>query len=389
MRAVIQRSTFPRVVILTYTFSSKASAGMAAMATVKASSDLAVRVVSYNVLSSHLASPDHFTCCRPQDLEFENRVPRVLDALDREINAASETKRPVIFCLQEVSNSWAGQLHAFFANRNYHMLTGLYGKRFNDYMGVAMAYPTEAYETVFVDIARLSDHRVGGWPRTLTEDGSSLVTTVKRIRSLSTAAFIKGLELVLRPARQLLRLPAPEKTRDHWEMSENRFNILLTACLRRKELEEDADMKGGTFVVSNYHMPCAFYAPMVMNIHCDMMAQRCQDLANGDPYILAGDFNLLPDSPHYKLLTTGRLDWSDPTYPTPKYGMEWNSNIAGMRSAYGSSDHGEPDFTNYAQVGNCCALDYAVLAFMCDVSFFHIFSKSSCFSHRLVMTNHS
>lgn len=321
------------------------------MATVKASRDLSVRIVSYNVLSSHLASPDHFTQCRPQDLEFKNRVPRVLDALDAEINAAQKTERPAVFCLQEVSNSWAGQLHAFFANRNYHMLTGLYGKKFNDYMGVALAYPTASYKTVFVDIARLSDYRVGGWPRPPVSKETGLVSTaVKRVMALSTAGFVKGVELLLQPARQLLRLTASEKPRDHWEMSENRFNILLTACLRRRDLEGDADVKGGTFVISNYHMPCAFYAPPVMNIHAEMAARRCQDLASGDPYILAGDFNLLPDSPHYELLTTGTLDRSDLTYPAPKYGMEWSSSIAGMRSAYGISNHGEPDFTNHAQI---------------------------------------
>merc|ERR1712125_138481 len=40
------------------------------------------------------------------------------------------------------------------------------------------------------------------------------------------------------------------------------------------------------------------------------------------PYILAGDFNLLPDSPHYRLLTEGKLDPEDETYPDTKY--VWN-----------------------------------------------------------------
>uniref|UniRef100_A0A7R9W647 Endonuclease/exonuclease/phosphatase domain-containing protein n=1 Tax=Pseudictyota dubia TaxID=2749911 RepID=A0A7R9W647_9STRA len=221
------------------------------------------------------------------------------------------------------------------------MLTGQYGKKFNNYMGVALAYPTDSFETVFVDVARLSDHRVGGWPRPPSNSGvGGYGEAVKKLFSV-----------LFQP---LMRLPAPEyQTKgghDHWEISEHRFNILLTACLRSKHFEDDADMEVGTFVISTYHMPCAFYAPMVMNIHAEMAARRCQDLAQDDPYVLAGDFNFLPDSPHYKLLTTGRLDRSDPTYPTSKYGMEWSSNIVGMKSAYGMSNRGEPEFTNYTQV---------------------------------------
>lgn len=327
-----------------------------AMATSKQGRNLAVRVVSYNVLSSHLARPDHFTRSNVADLDFETRVPRVLDKIDSEINAAASSPEgpPVVFCLQEVSHMWASRIHAFFANRNYHMLCGLYGKRFNNYMGVALAYPTDAYETEFLDISRLSDYRVGGWPRREEEE----LGLVRRAGKAGAAAVVGALQgLILNPARRLLRLPEPKSPLDHWEMSENRQNILLTACLRRKSrgevpdaAEDEEEGSGGTFVISNYHMPCAFYAPMVMNIHAEMAARRCQDLAKGRPHILAGDFNLMPDSPHYKLLTTGKLDWNDSTFPSPKYGMVWTSNIAPMRSAYAISDHGEPDFTNYAQV---------------------------------------
>ena len=115
--------------------------------------------------------------CDPDNLDFESRIPKVLSRLDTEINSrpsssTSNSKKPtttttttVIFCLQEVSYEWSGRLHAFFANRGYHMITELYGKRFNNYMGVAMAYPLDAFETELVDVVRLSDVREGGWPR--------------------------------------------------------------------------------------------------------------------------------------------------------------------------------------------------------------------------------
>jgi len=129
-------------------------------------------------------------------------------------------------------------------------------------------------------------------------------------------------------------------------MSENRHNILIFARLREKLSASDAQ----SFCISNYHMPCAFFAPMVMTIHAEMVAKRTQDLAGADPHILAGDFNILPDSPTYSLLTSGELSQDDQSYPTSKYGMRWKSSIKGMRSAYAQHDHGEPDFTNYAHL---------------------------------------
>ena len=46
---------------------------------------------------------------------------------------------------QEVSTSWAGPLHTFFASHNYHLITGLYGDKNSGYMGVALALPVLKY----------------------------------------------------------------------------------------------------------------------------------------------------------------------------------------------------------------------------------------------------
>ena len=70
---------------------------------------------------------------------------------------------------------------------------------------------------------------------------------------------------------------------------------------------------------------------------------------NTIPYILAGDFNIMPESPHYKLLTTGSLDKSDPTYPPAKFGVEWTIEAEAMDSAYAEIGE-EPEFTNYAHI---------------------------------------
>jgi mRNA deadenylase 3'-5' endonuclease subunit Ccr4 len=62
------------------------------------------RVATYNVLSSHLASPEHFRRCKPEDLAAAARLPRVLAKLEEEV------ARDAVICLQEVSMTWAGAL---------------------------------------------------------------------------------------------------------------------------------------------------------------------------------------------------------------------------------------------------------------------------------------
>lgn len=261
----------------------------------------------------------------------------MLKKLDEEI---SSSKSSVVVCLQEVSNDWAAAFHTWFANRGYHLVTGLYGKKFNGYMGIAVAYPIQDFETVDVDISRLADKRVGGWPRapdpTLTD---SVLATLKPFWSV--------------PLGMVGLYKKPKE--DHWSMSQRRFNILLTTTLRDKQ-------SGLTFCVGNYHMPCAFYMPMAMTIHSEMAAKHVQDIAtaaaskddssrsNSVPYILCGDWNIKPDSATYKMLTTGKLDPEDETFPTPKHGMEWSVTAAAMRSAYADNDGTEPDFTNYARI---------------------------------------
>lgn len=281
-----------------------------------------IRVVSYNVLSSHLADPSHFSTLDPEHLLAANRLPVILEKLDEEMNRNS------LICLQEVSYDWAGSLHAHFANKGYHMVTGLYGRKFNGYMGVAVAWPTAIMKVLDVDISRLSDRREGGWP--VAPKAGFLEKWTKTAVSL------------LRPPLEKLGL-LPKPPVDAWAMAENRSNVIITVKLEDKE-------SGRGFVLSTYHMPCAFYAPKVMTIHTEMAARHVQTLAGDLPYILAGDWNIKPYSTSYQLLTTGLIDRGDPEYPEPRWGMEWRPTAKPMRSAYAESEHGEPDFTNYARI---------------------------------------
>jgi hypothetical protein len=109
------------------------------------------RVVSYNVLSSSLADPSHFKKCDPEYLDQGYRLDILMEKLMKEVERGS------IIALQEVSQKWSGPLHAFFQRNGYYFVCRHYGSGFNDYMGVGIAVPNDAYEVLEQDNKRISD----------------------------------------------------------------------------------------------------------------------------------------------------------------------------------------------------------------------------------------
>ena len=196
-----------------------------------ASKHFQVRIVSYNVLSSHLATESQYPNLQPDHLKADNRLPVVLQKLETEINQHPQC----VLCLQEVSYDWSGALHAFLANHGFHVATGLYGKPFNGYMGVLLAFPTSSYQVLDVNIARLADQRQEGWPK---EPNVNLWQHIWG----GVTSFVGGL------------LPKDDKDEtppDHWTLSQRRFNVLVSAALKDKQ-------SGQVFCVGTYHMPCAY-----------------------------------------------------------------------------------------------------------------------------------
>jgi 2',5'-phosphodiesterase len=299
---------------------------------------LNARVVTYNVLSDSLCSPKSYPTLNPEHLDPAVRLPSVLERI------GDEVKHKSIICLQEVTYNWAGSLHTYFANQGYNMITGLYGRKFNGYMGIAIAIPTSKMEILDVNICRLSDQREGGWPRPPEDETDGLGKVINNILSFAKKPLIKI---------GILSTPPIEP----WSYSENRVNMLLQVKLRDRDTQRP-------FCLGNYHMPCTFYCPPVMTIHSDMAARVLQSYAENLPYILAGDWNIKPQDSMYKLLTCGTMDKEDPAYPPPRYGVEWTPSLEPMQSAYAVVEGKEPDFTNFAAPRNigdegfCDTLDY-------------------------------
>jgi 2',5'-phosphodiesterase len=274
----------------------------------------AVRVLSYNVLSSSLCEADYHVKCKPGDLDERTRLRRVVDKL------GPEMERGAIICLQEVSTQWAGTLHSHMSRNDYHMIHMGYGGKFDGYMGCAIAFPTGKYTLETCKIDRVADLKK--WPR-LPSPGrrerlkASLVSIWRRWKNIKPPV-------------------------DPYFDTKKRANQLIMTRLRDKEA-------GATFCLATYHMPCQFRVPEVMVSHAALSLRHLQRLARTDPLIFCGDFNFKPGDSPYRLVTQGSLPKSDPHYPTLPAVDDWAPKIEyPMQSAYLVANGAEPDYTNWA-----------------------------------------
>jgi hypothetical protein len=143
----------------------------------------------------------------------------------------------------------------------------LYGKKFNGYMGVGIAYPLKEFETIKVDICRLSDEKEDDWPRPPEEGEDGVITKVRSLASYTVQSTTELLQNYI--GKHLgtdfrLLLGLSKETIDPWEMSENRYNVLLTVALRFRD-----DETRGVFSISNYHMP--WYVSTVYFVDVDIL----------------------------------------------------------------------------------------------------------------------
>ena len=287
-----------------------------------------VRVTTYNVLSSHLAEPTYFTACDPRNLDASVRLERVKEKLTKEVEKRS------IIGLQEVSMTWSGPLHAFFAKHGYHVVSHLYGKPFNNYMGVLLAVPLDMYELSRVDVQRLSD--CADWPR-----------KPKNLEEEKGVVRRYVLDPIVRMWRAARNAKPQYPPQDDWELARGRFNSIVYANVKHKKT-------GVSLGVSTYHMPCMFRNPKVMTLHSALAATYTMRESEKDGTknsILMGDFNVKPIDGSYELLTTNNLDENDVFYPIPYEGTEYIVEPpARMVSCYKEVNGEEPDFTNYAKI---------------------------------------
>eukprot|EP00924_Labyrinthula_sp_SR-Ha-C_P015985 snap_masked-scaffold_4-processed-gene-15.16-mRNA-1 protein AED:1.00 eAED:1.00 QI:0/-1/0/0/-1/1/1/0/373 len=220
-----------------------------------------ISYITYNVLSSHFSSPKQHVNAKAEDLNPETRLQKLLTVLEKNI----EDRINCIFCLQEVSELWSSKLSVFFEKLNYFCYSRNYAGDRSGFMGVLIAFPREAFSLEDFSSKRVSDTVF--WPDEEEFDD-------KFLKSYSD----KTLKSILKAKR--------------------RYNSCLWVRLRCIETNKE-------FCAATYHMPMMFWDKKVVDIHAGLLLKYVQRKSEGLPLILGGDFNLQPETPTYKYITSG------------------------------------------------------------------------------------
>ncbi len=260
-------------------------------------------VVTWNLLSAPLSSSTSYPKTDPLHLNSKKRFSKILEQLH---NYCSNN---TILCLQEVSQSWIGKLHIFFSEHNYTFINSSYGNKYNDYFGVAIAYPN-TYKAKDIDIKRLTDTK--NFP---TEKKNGKIGWMSKIKNF----FVSIINLFVFLFRWFItkcrknrendpKMPALERAK--WKQN-NLISILL----------EDIETQF-SFLICNYHMPCSFEEQDIMAVHVVLLGTYVNTLiGKNSSVILAGDFNSKSNEIAYQYLTTGKLP------DMYKAKIPWDSNL--------------------------------------------------------------
>jgi hypothetical protein len=251
---------------------------------------LEVDVVSYNLLCSHQSAHRDLPRCERDACDPKKRLTRVRQKLHPHLVAGR------ILCLQELSRSWHDDLLPYLANYEYTLVAGLYGNARNNYMGVAVAFPHDKYDLCEVATPRVADG--AKWPFQPRKTPSAASSAWAWLSSWATWWWTGSVD-------PNARKTSPENEIERARSRYNQLVLLRLSCRRSMR----------SFVVGTYHMPCAFDWPDQMRLHAAAAVSQsiafAQDphetLEEGDPLVLAGDFNFKPDSDCYRLVTEGRL----------------------------------------------------------------------------------
>jgi mRNA deadenylase 3'-5' endonuclease subunit Ccr4 len=119
---------------------------------------------------------------------------------------------------------------------------------------------------------------------------------------------------------------------------------------------------GKPLYIGTYHMPCLYKEPDVMAIHSSIVKDLMFQLAAGQDFILAGDFNLKPCDTAYRALTEkGYVNVYFPEFNDQNISYRPNVRQV-LKSAYREKNGSEPVYTNYSDTPHspnfCATLDY-------------------------------
>ena len=201
---------------------------------------------TYNVLSSSLGSDSYYTSCNPEHLNSNYRLKLLKSKLEEEISRES------IIALQELSHAWVNELHPFLLSKNYYLITGLYGNKFNGYMGVGIALPINKYDLVSVDIKRVADTK-------RFKRSSSKSSSVSGGNGMM--ARLSGL-VANKISSALSRLGLKKSRVAFWDSVMSRHNQMV--CVRVVDKHSKQSLVVGAYILHDTYFPSHQHACIYM-----------------------------------------------------------------------------------------------------------------------------
>ena len=264
---------------------------------------MSIKVVTYNILTKNYCNaktygPPEYS---PEVIDNTKRYALLTEVLTKFID------QNAIICLQEVDKVTACDLAIFFKSQNYDFHFDPYGSVYDGYMGVAIALDRKMNVTK-IDRYRLASGKE--WPTPFV--GSHWLNTI------SFGYFGN---------------PPPKY--DVWTKARNKWNTMLSVEINN------------SFVVSCVHLPCDYTHDSTMLTYAVLARLRVQTLANGHPFILAGDFNITPNNAVYSALTATNFDTEclNQDYPPEDNWDPSELNLEPLVSACAKLGN-EPSYTN-------------------------------------------
>jgi mRNA deadenylase 3'-5' endonuclease subunit Ccr4 len=140
---------------------------------------------------------------------------------------------------------------------------------------------------------------------------------------------------------------------DPWKVAMDRYNTLIFL---------QVVIDGKSLCIGTYHMPNQYDQPDVMAIHSSIIKDLMFELAAGQDFIFAGDFNREPGTKAYRALT--EKGYHDVHFPkSNNYGITYQPNVTQvLKSAYREKNGSEPTYTNFSDTPDgrnyCATIDY-------------------------------
>ena len=225
-------------------------------------------------------------------------------------------KKDVIICLQELCRDWSCKFELIFKKNNYTMIKSLYGYEKNGYMGVCIAFPN-FYNLLDCKIERVS---------TISKLPDKNDNTKGYIESLlDYFGFNKDKEM------------------DVMDIVKSRSNTVIALKLQNNNTTRP-------FWLLNFHMPCLWRQPKVMEIYSILLQRFIKSITNNgsDPCIFLGDFNSKPTSNQYEIFINGLENIDKKSFLNEYPNFIKCEKFIKFRSAYKEIHNDEPICTNYS-----------------------------------------